>query len=91
MKTIRFSEDTILVEQLVLDHRANLLLNIYQMGKKFSFRYVQSDKDSFLGRIDPLNDSDNYSWGYGTFDSPDQAVASAHDYYLNHGYLVAAK
>ena len=86
MKTIKFSHDTVLVEQLVLDHRSNLLLNIYQVGRKFGFRYITSHKHSDGGKIDPLCDSDNFSWGYGVFDSPHQALEIAHDYYLNHGY-----
>lgn len=85
MRTIKFSEDTVLVEQLVLDHKSNLLLNIYQVGQKFGFRYLTSNKDSFYGRIDPLNNSENFSWGYGFFDSPVQAHEIAHDYYLTHG------
>lgn len=86
MRTIKFSDDTVLVEQLVLDHRSNLLLNIYQVGHKFGFRYLVSDKDAPSGRIDPLCESDNFSWGYGVFDSPVQAQEIAHDYYLTHGY-----
>lgn len=85
MKTVKFSEDTVLVEQLVLDYKADIILNIYQVGKKFGFRFLASNKDSLIGRIDPLNLSDNFSWGYGYFDSPDQAQAVAHEYYLTHG------
>jgi hypothetical protein len=73
------------VEQLVLDYKADILLNIYQVGKKFGFRFLASNKESYTGRIDPLNHSENFSWGYGYFDSPDHAQSVAHEYYLTHG------
>ena len=85
MKTTKFPQDTLLIDQCILDFKADLLLNIYQIGAKFGFRYLKSDKDTDSGRYDPICESDNYSWGYGLYDSPSQAQEIAHDYYLTHG------
>ena len=69
MKTTKFSAYTVLIDQQILDYRTNLLVNIYQIGNKFGFRYLTSSKDVDSGKIDPISDSDDYSWGYGLFDS----------------------
>lgn len=85
MKTTKFPQDTFLVDQYILDFKTNLLLNIYQIGSKYGFRYLTSNKELENGKYDPICESDNYSWGYGLFDSPSQAQEIAHDYYLTHG------
>ncbi len=88
MKSTKFPEETILISQSILDFKNNLLLNIYQIGDKYGFRYLTS-YNSIVGKIDPISQSDNYSWGYGLFDSPEQAHSMAQDYYLTHGvYLI---
>lgn len=78
MKTSKFSDKTLLVDQIIIDYNKNILINLYNDGDRFFFRFICSQ---LCKLIDPVNNSKTNDWGYGGFASPEEAVDNAQSIY----------
>jgi len=65
--------------QDIINFIDNIMVRIYHTPKGFCFRYVTNQDFS---EYDPIHKESPFTWAYGPFNSPDEAMDVAKDKYL---------